>query len=71
VRLEALGADKMSAYLEAMPVAGDANRQEDISKYRKAFDVVRDMLPGRELTYMTFDDETFEAWVHRFDEAER
>jgi hypothetical protein len=69
IRFEALGPDKLSVYLDATPIAGDANRQEDVSKYRKALHVVRDMLPRRELTYIGFDDERFSAWTHRFDEG--
>lgn len=71
VRFETLGPGRMSVYLDPLPIAGDVNRQEDVSKYRKAFDVVRARLPARDVTYMNFDDEAFEAWIHRFEERDR
>jgi Protein of unknown function (DUF3396) len=71
VRLEGLGTASVSVYLDPLPIAGDVNRQEDLSRYRRAFEVVRSRLPEREVRYMNFDEEAFEAWMCRFDGQER
>lgn len=67
-KFELLRPEKVSVYLGPLPTAGDVNRREDTSRYRRAFDVIRAFLPDRVLTCSGFKDDEFDAWLHRHDD---
>ncbi|MGJ7614530.1 MULTISPECIES: type VI immunity family protein [unclassified Variovorax] len=71
-RVESIGGiggideERLSVALEPLPIFGDVNRRQDLGLYRWAHGLFAPALRPRTVAYLGFDEESMQAWLHRF-----